>query len=185
MAEVLRFAEFELDQDAYQLRRKGRAVPLQRIPLELLCFLVERRGQLVTREEIRTRVWGNNVFVDTDSSINTAMRKLRRALRDRSGSPRFIDTVPAKGYRFIAAVHQPDAREVILQSKNVVTDAESEIIPLLSGQTGERRHLTVLVCQLVNSSSLAHGKASAITIVRRFLQSSAMEAASGRIAATP
>jgi DNA-binding response OmpR family regulator len=76
--ELVQFAEFELDRAAYQLRRKGRAVRLQRIPLELLILLVERRGELATREEIRKRIWGAEVFLDIESSINTAIRKLRR-----------------------------------------------------------------------------------------------------------
>jgi DNA-binding winged helix-turn-helix (wHTH) protein len=106
-AEVWLFADFELDRSAYELRRKGRVVRLQRIPLDLLLLLVERRGQLVTREEIVDRIWGKEVFLDSESAINTAVGKLRRALRDQPGSPRFIATVPAKGYRFVAALRPP------------------------------------------------------------------------------
>jgi DNA-binding winged helix-turn-helix (wHTH) protein/tetratricopeptide (TPR) repeat protein len=107
-AELVQFAEFELDRAAYLLRRKGRVMRLQRIPMDLLLLLVERRGQLVSRDEIRNRIWGANVFVDAESSINTAIRKLRQVLRDRPGSPRFIETVAAKGYRFIAATDELD-----------------------------------------------------------------------------
>jgi DNA-binding winged helix-turn-helix (wHTH) protein len=103
-SDVCRFAEFELDRSAYQLRRKGRPVQLERIPLDVLFILADRRGQLVTREEIFERVWGKNVFLDTDSSINTAVRKIRHALHDDSESPRFVATVPGKGYRFVAPV---------------------------------------------------------------------------------
>src|SRR6516162_9570639 len=105
--EVVLFAGFELDRAAYQLRRKGRVVHLERIPLELLFLLVERRSQLVTREEIRNRIWGPDVFVDEVSSINTAIRKLRRVLRDSPASSRFIETVSTKGYRFVAVAHAP------------------------------------------------------------------------------
>ena len=94
--------DYELDRTAYQLRRKGRPVQLERIPLELLFLLAERRGQLVTREEIIECVWGKGVFLDTDNAINSAVRKIRRALHDDSDSPRFVATVPAKGYRFVA-----------------------------------------------------------------------------------
>ena len=154
--ELVRFGEFELDRAAYQLRRKGRVVRLQRIPLDLLLFLVERRGQLVTREEIRNRIWGADVFVDTESSINTAMRKLRRMLRDRPGSPRFIETVPAKGYRFIAVAQEPASQAILIRQPEVAfTDHESKTIAVSGSQTGERRHLTVLVCDLMNSTSLA------------------------------
>jgi len=156
MAEgILQFGDFELDRGAYQLRRKGHIVGLQRIPLDLLLFLVERRGQLVTREEIRKRIWGDEVFLDAESSINTAIRKLRRALRDRPGAPRFIDTVPAKGYRFIAMVREPAPKVVRLpRSKRAFTDHGPKISPIFSSQAGERRHLTVLVCELMNAASL-------------------------------
>jgi predicted ATPase/DNA-binding winged helix-turn-helix (wHTH) protein len=101
-ADICRFAEFELDRSAYQLRRKGRPVQLERIPLDLLFLLADKCGQLVTREEIFERVWGKGVFLDTDNAINTAVRKIRHALHDDSDSPRFVATVPAKGYRFVA-----------------------------------------------------------------------------------
>ena len=103
-SDICRFAEFELDRSAYQLRRKGRPVQLERIPLDVLFILADRRGQLVTREEIFERVWGKKVFLDTDNAINTAVRKIRHALHDDSESPRFVATVPAKGYRFVAPV---------------------------------------------------------------------------------
>jgi class 3 adenylate cyclase/tetratricopeptide (TPR) repeat protein len=152
----VQFAEFELDRAAYQLRREGRIVRLERIPLDLLLFLVERRGQLVTREEIRNRIWGPNVVVDTENSINTAIGKLRRVLRDRPNSPRFIETVPAKGYRFIAAINEPTAEAIQIRSSEFVfTHHASEMSPE-RGQAGERRHLTVLACDLrMNSISRA------------------------------
>ena len=81
-AEVCRFEDFELDLGAHRLCHKGRAVHLEPIPFRLLCLLVERRGQLVTREEIIERIWGKGVFVDSENSINTAVRKIRRALND-------------------------------------------------------------------------------------------------------
>ena len=86
------FEDFVLDHDVYELRRGDAVVPLQRIPLELLCLLVERRGQVVTREEILERVWGKGVFVDSETSINTAIRKVRRALGDSPEAPRFVLT---------------------------------------------------------------------------------------------
>ena len=95
--DLFQFEDFVLNRGAYELRRGGVVVPLQRIPLELLCLLVERRGQLVTREEILERVWGKGVFLDSENSINTAVRKVRRALSDDPDAPRFVATVPAKG----------------------------------------------------------------------------------------
>src|SRR5580658_3337106 len=95
---------YELDLGAYELRRDGHALKLPRIPMEVLRLLIERRGNLVTREEIIERIWGREVFVDTDNSINAAILKIRRVLKDGADEPHFIQTVPAKGYRFVAAV---------------------------------------------------------------------------------
>jgi adenylate cyclase len=104
--EIFRFDDFELDRGTYELRQAGQRVRLQRLPLELLYLLVERHGQLVTREEIIERIWGKGVFVDSENSINTAMNKIRRALNDDADAPRFVVTVPARGYRFIAPVRE-------------------------------------------------------------------------------
>jgi DNA-binding winged helix-turn-helix (wHTH) protein len=102
-AEVCRFEDFELDPSAYWLRHKGRIVHLERIPFRLLCLLVERRGQLVTREKILEQIWGKGIFI-SENSINTAVRKIRRALNDDADAPRFIVTVPSGGYRFEALI---------------------------------------------------------------------------------
>ena len=82
--------EFELDRRAYELGRSGRSLRLERIPMELLLLLVERRGELVTREEIIEKIWGKDVFLDTDSSINAAIRKIRQALKDDPERPLFV-----------------------------------------------------------------------------------------------
>src|ERR1700758_416424 len=103
--DVVRFGDdFELDRSAYLLRRSGRALRLERIPLETLLLLVERRGRLVSREEIIERIWGKDVFLDTDNSINAAIRKIRQALKDDPERPRFVQTITSRGYRFIAPV---------------------------------------------------------------------------------
>jgi TolB-like protein/DNA-binding winged helix-turn-helix (wHTH) protein/Tfp pilus assembly protein PilF len=96
--------DLELDQRAYELRRAGRPLKLERIPMELLLLLLERRGQLVTREQIIERVWGKDVFLDADTSINSAIRKIRLVLKDDPEQPRFIQTVTGRGYRFIGGV---------------------------------------------------------------------------------
>jgi predicted ATPase/DNA-binding winged helix-turn-helix (wHTH) protein len=105
--EIVQFGDFELDRSAHELRCGGVVVKLERIPLELLFLLVNRRGQIVTREEILERVWGKGVFVDSENSINTAVRKVRRALSDDPEAPRFVVTVPARGYRFVAEIRAP------------------------------------------------------------------------------
>ena len=102
--ETLRFGDFELDVAAYELRRHGRAVRLERHPMDLLLLLVERRNDLVSRAEIVELLWGKDVFVDVETGVHTAMRKIRQALRDSAETPTFVETVPGRGYRFIAPV---------------------------------------------------------------------------------
>jgi predicted ATPase/serine/threonine protein kinase len=102
---LLRLAnDVELDRGAYELRRAGQVLKLSRIPMELLLLLVQRRGELVTRDEIVERIWGKGVFLDTDNSINAAIRKLRQVLDDDPKQPRFVLTVTGMGYRFVASV---------------------------------------------------------------------------------
>jgi eukaryotic-like serine/threonine-protein kinase len=103
LSDVVRLGgDLELDPRAYELRRSGRRLKLERIPMELLLLLVERRGELVTREEIIERIWGKDVFLDTDSGINAAIRKIRHVLKDDPEKPLFVQTITGKGYRFVA-----------------------------------------------------------------------------------
>jgi TolB-like protein/DNA-binding winged helix-turn-helix (wHTH) protein len=99
---IHKFDEFELDPSRFELRRNGRALKLERIPMELLLLLLEKDGNVVTRQEIVDRLWGKDVFVDTEHGINTAIRKIRQALKDDPEHPRFVQTVTGKGYRFVA-----------------------------------------------------------------------------------
>jgi TolB-like protein/DNA-binding winged helix-turn-helix (wHTH) protein/Tfp pilus assembly protein PilF len=110
---TFRFGEFELDQAAYELRRRGRPVRLERRPMDLLILLVERRRQLVSRVDIVQRLWGEGVFVDVEMGVNTAARKVRQALGDSPEAPAFVETVQGKGYRFIADVEVVGGREAI------------------------------------------------------------------------
>ena len=103
----VRFDDFELDYARFQLYRAGSPVRLEGLPLQLLMFLVEKRGQLVTREQISSELWSKDVFVDVEQGINTAIRKIRRALSDDAGEPQYLQTVVGRGYRFVA----PDAKE--------------------------------------------------------------------------
>jgi DNA-binding winged helix-turn-helix (wHTH) protein len=103
--EAIKFGDdFELDLRAYELRRSGRLLKMERIPMELLLLLVEQKGQLVSREQIVERIWGKAVFLDTDNSINGAIRKIRQVLKDDPEQPRFLQTITGRGYRFIAPV---------------------------------------------------------------------------------
>ena len=103
-AQEFQFDEFKLDESSYQLRRGDRLLRLEKLPMELLILLVQRRGELVSRDDIAERLWGKGVFVDVDHSINVAVRKIRVALRDDPEKPRFVETVVGKGYRFAAPV---------------------------------------------------------------------------------
>ena len=96
--------EVELDLERYELRRGGRTERLEKLPMELLILLSQRHGQLVTRAEILDRLWGQDVFIDADAAINTAVRKVRRALEDDPENPRFLETVVGKGYRFVGPI---------------------------------------------------------------------------------
>jgi TolB-like protein/DNA-binding winged helix-turn-helix (wHTH) protein/Flp pilus assembly protein TadD len=111
VAQTYRFAEFELDLDAQQLRAHGQPLRLERRPLDLLVMLVQRRGRLVGREEIIAALWPNNVIIDFDSGLNTLVRKVRNTLGDSSEAPRFIETVPGRGYRFVAPIEAPAAAD--------------------------------------------------------------------------
>src|SRR4030081_1030221 len=99
-----RFGEFEADMAAYELRRGGHRIRLTRQPMDLLLLLLERRQELVSREDISKRLWGPDVYIDLDAGIHTAILKIRQVLGDSRDSPRFVETVPGKGYRFIARV---------------------------------------------------------------------------------
>jgi TolB-like protein/DNA-binding winged helix-turn-helix (wHTH) protein len=116
-ATKLKFGDFELDVAGYELSRRGHPTKLERIPMELLLLLVDRRGQLVTRDEILQKLWGKEVFLDVDNSINTAISKIRVVLKDDREDPAFIRTVPGKGYRFIAPITvSPVGNDISTQS---------------------------------------------------------------------
>lgn len=102
------FDDFEVDFGRFQLFRGGNAVRLEGLPLQLLMFLVEKRGELVTREQISAQLWSKDVFVDVDQGINTAIRKVRRALGDDPNEPQHLQTVVGRGYRFVV----PNAVEI-------------------------------------------------------------------------
>src|SRR5579863_7139517 len=102
----IRFGDFELDFKAGVLRKNGIRVRCQEQPLQVLAALAERPGELVTREELRRRVWPQDTFVDFDHALNTAIKKIRAALNDDADAPRYIETVPRRGYRFLATVER-------------------------------------------------------------------------------
>ncbi len=104
MSGRFRFGDFELDVAAFSLRRGRTPVRLEKIPMEVLVLLLEHAGTLVGRDSIHATLWGSDVFLDRDAAINTAMRKIRKALGDDADRPRFVETVVGKGYRFAGPI---------------------------------------------------------------------------------
>lgn len=143
MSGTFQFSDYTLDSDRYELRRGERTLKLEKIPMELLILLVEREGALVSREEIIERIWGTDVFFESDSGINTAVSKLRQALRDDAERPRYIQTVVGKGYRFVApidhsltpSIRMEEERNGTRQAPNM-TDPTS--VQVVQGATRQR-----------------------------------------------
>ncbi len=104
----LRFGDFLLDPRAGELCRNGTRIRLQEQPLRVLLLLLERPGEVVTREDLKHGLWGANTFVDFDNSLNIAVKKLRSTLGDDASSPRYIETLPKRGYRFLDSVTTDD-----------------------------------------------------------------------------
>ena len=104
--QLYRFGEFDLDLDAGELRRAGRLVRLQPQPFKLLALVVRRAGNVVTREEIRAELWTDGTFVDFDQAVNFAVKQVRDAVGDSADRPVYLQTVPKRGYKFIAPVEQ-------------------------------------------------------------------------------
>src|SRR5215471_18723709 len=100
---IIRFGAFELDKNAGELRRDGSKIRLQEQPLQVLQILLQDPGKLITREELRQKIWPSNVG-DFDHGINNAIKRLREALGDTTGSPMYIETLPRRGYRFIGTM---------------------------------------------------------------------------------
>src|SRR5204863_1651907 len=129
----VRFGPFELDQDAGELRKGGTKVRLQEQPLQILEILLRQPGKVVTREELRNQIWPSDTFVDFDHGINNAIKRLREALADTAETPRYIETLPRRGYRFIKSVNavaQPGPGRIrsvaVLPLENLSGDPEQE-----------------------------------------------------------
>lgn len=146
--------ETELDLGRYELRRNGRRVKLEKKPMELLIFLVARREQLVSREEIVTKLWRSDLFIDTEPNINNIVRKIRTALGDKSAKPRFLETIVGKGYRFIGPVRVVDAR---LRNVGTERSINAELSHERTPVWGQRSSLAVLPLMVLGHLSDAQG----------------------------
>jgi TolB-like protein/DNA-binding winged helix-turn-helix (wHTH) protein/Tfp pilus assembly protein PilF len=135
----IRFEEFELDVDGCELRRAGRPIRLERLPMELLLLLLQNPGKMVSRDAINERLWGSDVFVDTGPSINTAINKLRSVFRDDSRNPRFIRTVVGQGYCFIAkmSVEAPVEEVALAGTPGVAAARKGSSSPRSASGPGE------------------------------------------------
>ena len=130
MPTIVRFSSFEVDLSAGQLRKRGVKIKLRDQSFQVLASLLEHSGQVVTREELQRRLWQGDVFVDYENSLNTAIARLREALGDSADHPRFIETLPKRGYRFLKTVSEPAH----------------------TGEVGPGKKVRVLVLPFVNSS---------------------------------
>ncbi len=102
----IRFAHFEVDFRAGELRKHGRRIRLQEQPFRVLTMLVERSGEVISREELRQKLWPADTFVDFDHGLNSAVARLREKLNDSAETPRYVETVPRRGYRFIGLIEE-------------------------------------------------------------------------------
>src|SRR5260370_25274429 len=109
--QVIRFGLFEADLRSGDLHKSGLKLKLTGQPFQVLAMLLERPGEVITREEIQKRLWPSDTFVDFEHSVNTAIKKVREVLGDSAESPRFVETLPRRGYRFIATVGQQNGAD--------------------------------------------------------------------------
>jgi len=141
---LIHFGDFAIDPHAGELFKKGTRIKLQQQPFQVLAILLERPGDLVTREELRQRIWPADTFVDFDHSLNTAVKKLRQALGDGSQKPRFVETLPRKGYRFLGTVKSAEKAAPAPAAKRKVTSKSVGRVFVVRSE-GEEKYLLAAV----------------------------------------
>lgn len=146
--------DIELDLGRYELRRRGRRVKLEKKPMDLLIFLVSRRDQLVSREDIVAKLWRSHLFIDPETNLNNIVRKIRTALGDDSAKPRFLETVVGKGYRFIGPVRVIDAR---YPDSHLAESPNRNVALEKGGSWRERSSLAVLPFLLLGGATDDNG----------------------------
>src|SRR5215469_4390191 len=147
-------ASVALDLGRYELRRSGHRVKLEKKPMELLIFLVGRREQMVSREDIVKKLWRSNLFIDTERNLNNVVRKIRTALGDNSEKPRFLETVVGKGYRFIGPVRVIDA---LYPRADLAQATAGSVRPEHAVDRSERSSLAVVPLALLGKATDDHG----------------------------
>src|SRR5580700_5227781 len=123
---TLRFDDFELDLRDGELHKSGHRIRLQEQPFRILAILIQKRGQVVTRDELCEQLWPADTFVDFDHSLNTAIKKLRQALNDDKKKPRFVETLPKRGYRFLVSVKRPATSPAAVAETRVAAPAATK-----------------------------------------------------------
>jgi cholera toxin transcriptional activator len=144
---IFRFGVFEADTDSRELRKAGMRLKLQEQPFQVLLLLLERPGEVVTREEIRQKLWPSDTFVDFDHSLNTIINKIREALNDAAANPRFVETLAKRGYRFVSAVDSSGRPDV---KTNLEPDRRRKDLP----ETASRQRTPSSTFQLTQMEEL-------------------------------
>jgi TolB-like protein/DNA-binding winged helix-turn-helix (wHTH) protein len=152
VSRVLRFDNFELDLRAGELRKGGVKLRLQGQPIQVLAALLNSAGELVTREELRAQVWPAETFVDFDHSLHNAIARLREALGDSAGTPRYIETLPRRGYRFIGTVERIGPEEPLPSAPNAPSPSPSLEAPVVPVRSRSR---TVVITALLLTVAIA------------------------------
>ena len=142
--------EVEVDLGRYEFRRSGRRIKLEKKPMELLIFLLGRREQMVSREDIVKKLWRSDLFIDTEKNVNNIVRKLRTALGDNAERPRFLETVVGKGYRFVGPIRVIDAKYPASDAarQSVVSDGRKD-----GGEWGEHSSIAVIPLVLLGKAT--------------------------------
>ena len=156
----IRFGIFEVDLQAGELRRQGSKIKLQEQPFQVLAMLLERPEEVVTREELQKKLWPADTFVDFERGLNRAINKLREALGDDADSPRFIETLPRRGYRFVAPVETADAR--------VAETAAGNRLVLIQPDPSHRAEKNVLTARAPRRQVLPWAAAGVLAVIAVF-----------------
>jgi len=146
-AQILRFDTFELNLRAGELRKRGKKLRLQGQPLQVLAILLQSAGELVTREDLQSQIWPADTFVDFNHSLHNAIGRIREALGDSAESPRYIETLPRRGYRFIAAVEEVASPKPAV---GIASERNEAIAPVVTrGKLPEGIALALCACLAV------------------------------------